>query len=127
MPIDINKVFLVGIVDGDPRVVMGRTKKIAILKVRTWDRDDETGKNRYETHTVVLVPPRMIAMVEKSVKGGAAVLVEGRLEARPDHKLGWVTEVQVKRTGMGHFAVLRAAGILTSQRRIDYVRDEYPA
>jgi single-strand DNA-binding protein len=83
----VNKVILVGNVGRDPEIrsTSGGTR-IANLSLATsenWrDRSSGERKERTEWHRVVIFNERLVEVVEKYVKKGAKLYIEGALQTR---------------------------------------------
>lgn len=100
----VNKVILVGHLGKDPRIQSfangGRVANLSIATSETW-RDKATGdrKERTEWHRVAVLPENLVGVVEKYLRKGSKVYVEGQLETREYEKDGrkaWTTEVVVR-------------------------------
>ncbi len=83
----VNKVILVGNVGRDPEIrsTQDGTKvaNLSLATSETW-RDKNTGerKERTEWHRVVIFNERLADVVEKYVKKGAKLYIEGALQTR---------------------------------------------
>jgi single-strand DNA-binding protein len=83
----VNKVILVGNVGRDPEIrsTQDGTKvaNLSLATSETW-RDKNSGerKERTEWHRVVIFNERLVDVVEKYVKKGAKLFIEGALQTR---------------------------------------------
>jgi single-strand DNA-binding protein len=83
----VNKVILVGNLGRDPEIRSfqngGRVANISIATSESW-KDKATGerKERTEWHRVAIFNDRLVDVVEKYLKKGAKVYIEGQLETR---------------------------------------------
>ncbi len=83
----VNKVILVGYVGRDPEIrsTQDGTKvaNLSLATSETW-RDKNSGerKERTEWHRVVIFNERLVDVVEKYVKKGAKLYIEGALQTR---------------------------------------------
>jgi single-strand DNA-binding protein len=83
----VNKVILVGNLGRDPEIRSfqngGRVANISIATSENW-KDKATGerKERTEWHRVAIFNDRLVEVVEKYLKKGAKVYIEGQLETR---------------------------------------------
>ena len=100
----LNKVMLIGNLGADPEIRSTNDgKKIATLRIATSDRwkDKLTGERqeRTEWHRVVVFSPALSEIVEKYVKKGMRVYVEGQLQTRKwtdqENKERFTTEVVI--------------------------------
>lgn len=83
----MNKAQLIGHVGKDPEIrTMQGGGKVASFSVATSEacKDKKTGERREKTewHRVVIYGPGLIGVVEKYVKKGAKLYVEGQLSTR---------------------------------------------
>ena len=83
----VNKVILVGNLGRDPEIRFTQSgQKIANMSVATSEqwRDKQTGERREKTewHRVVVFDERLADIVEKYVKKGSKVYLEGSLQTR---------------------------------------------
>ena len=83
----VNKVILVGNVGRDPEIrSMNSGDKVCNLSLATSERwrDKNSGdmNERTEWHRVVIFDQRLIDVVEKYVKKGAKLYIEGQLQTR---------------------------------------------
>ena len=83
----VNKVILVGNLGRDPEIRSfqngGRVANLSVATSESW-RDKATGerKERTEWHRVAIFNDRLVEVVEKYLKKGAKVYLEGQLETR---------------------------------------------
>ncbi len=83
----VNKVILVGNLGRDPEIRSfqngGRVANLSVATSENW-RDKATGerKERTEWHRVAIFNDRLVEVVEKYLKKGAKVYIEGQLETR---------------------------------------------
>lgn len=87
MAVSLNRVTLIGNVGRDPEVKSTQSgMKIANLAVATsesWmDRESNERKERTEWHKVVVFNEALIGIVERHIKKGSKVYVEGQLATR---------------------------------------------
>ena len=83
----VNKVILVGNLGRDPEIrSTGDGTKVASLSVatsETWkDRNSGERKEKTEWHRVVIFNDRLVEVVERFLKKGSKVYVEGALQTR---------------------------------------------
>jgi single-strand DNA-binding protein len=83
----VNKVILVGNLGRDPEIRSfqngGRVANLSLATSESW-RDKATGerKEKTEWHRVAIFNDRLVEVVEKYLKKGAKVYIEGQLETR---------------------------------------------
>ena len=83
----VNKVILVGNLGRDPEIRSfqngGRVANLSLATSENW-RDKATGerKERTEWHRVAIFNDRLVEVVEKYLKKGSKVYLEGQLETR---------------------------------------------
>jgi single-strand DNA-binding protein len=83
----VNKVILVGNLGRDPEIRSfqngGRVANLSVATSENW-RDKATGerKEKTEWHRVAIFNDRLVEVVEKYLKKGAKVYIEGQLETR---------------------------------------------
>jgi len=83
----VNKVILVGNLGRDPEIRSfqngGRVANLSVATSENW-RDKASGerKERTEWHRVAIFNDRLVEVVEKYLKKGAKVYIEGQLETR---------------------------------------------
>lgn len=99
----VNKVILVGNVGVEPEIRNmqsgDRVANISLATSETWK--DKSGERQEKTqwHKVVIFNQNIVGVVEKYVKKGAKLYIEGQLETRKWEKDGvpqYTTEVVVK-------------------------------
>lgn len=83
----VNKVILVGNIGRDPDIrTMQNGNRVANLSLATserWrDRSSGEQRERTEWHRVVVFDERLIDVIEKYVKKGSKLFVEGQLQTR---------------------------------------------
>jgi single-strand DNA-binding protein len=83
----INKVILVGNLGRDPEIRSTndgmRIANLALATSETWrDRNSGERKERTEWHRVVIFNERLVEIVEKYVKKGSKLYIEGALQTR---------------------------------------------
>jgi len=115
----LNKVQLIGHLGRDPEIRnFGNGGRVANLRVATteyWkDRNNGERKERTEWHSVVVSSDPVIKFLEKYVKKGHRIYIEGKLETRsydskknPGEKV-YVTEVTIRPYG-GELKLLEKA------------------
>lgn len=83
----VNKVILIGNLGRDPEIRSmqdgGRVANLSLATSESW-RDKSSGERREKTewHRVVIFNDRLVDVVEKYLKKGAKVYVEGQLQTR---------------------------------------------
>jgi len=83
----VNKVILVGNLGRDPEIRSfqngGRVANLSVATSESW-RDKATGerKEKTEWHRVAIFNDRLVEVVEKYLKKGSKVYLEGQLETR---------------------------------------------
>lgn len=114
----VNKVILVGNLGADPEVrSMQNGSKVANLRIATsesWkDKSSGERKERTEWHTVVIWNDGLVGVVERFLKKGSKVYIEGQLQTRKwQDQSGadrYSTEVVLQGYG-GTLAMLDGAG-----------------
>ena len=83
----INKVILVGNLGRDPKIRSTndgmRIANLALATSETWrDRNSGERKERTEWHRVVIFNERLVEVVEKYVRKGSKLYIEGALQTR---------------------------------------------
>lgn len=100
----VNKVLIIGRMGRDPEVRSfqngGRVANLSVATSETW-RDKQSGerKERTEWHRVTVHNENLIGVVERFVKKGALVCIEGQLETRKYEKDGretYTTEIVLR-------------------------------
>jgi len=102
----VNKVILVGNVGRDPEIRFtqsgGKIANLSIATSETW-KDKQTGerKEKTEWHRVVVFDERLADIVEKYIKKGSKLYLEGSLQTRKwtgnDGVEKYTTEVVLQR------------------------------
>ena len=83
----VNKVILVGNLGRDPEIRNmqdgGRVANLSVATSETW-RDKASGerKEKTEWHRVVVFNDRLVDVIEKYLKKGSKIYVEGQLQTR---------------------------------------------
>jgi single-strand DNA-binding protein len=83
----VNKVILIGNLGRDPEIRSmqsgGKVAQLSVATSETW-RDKNSGERqeRTEWHRVVIFDERLVEVVEKYLKKGQKVYVEGQLQTR---------------------------------------------
>mgnify|MGYP001143261087 CR=1 FL=1 len=83
----VNKVILIGNLGRDPEIRSfqngGRVANLSIATSETW-RDKASGerKEKTEWHRVVVYNDKLVDVIERYLKKGAKVYIEGQLETR---------------------------------------------
>ncbi len=97
----VNKVILVGNLGRDPEVRTmqngGRVANLSVATSESWN-DKATGERREKTewHRVVIFSDGLVGVVERYLKKGSKVYIEGRVETRKYEKDGrdvYTTEI----------------------------------
>jgi single-strand DNA-binding protein len=83
----LNKVMLIGNLGADPEIRTfnngGKVANLRIATSETW-KDRQTGerKEKTEWHTVAIFTEGLVSVVERYLKKGSKVFVEGKLQTR---------------------------------------------
>ncbi|MFC0201860.1 single-stranded DNA-binding protein [Paracoccus rhizosphaerae] len=83
----VNKVILIGNLGRDPEIRSfqngGKVANLRIATSETW-KDRNTGERREKTewHTVAIMSEGLVGVVERFLKKGSKVYIEGQLETR---------------------------------------------
>ena len=114
----INKVILVGNVGNDPEIRSfnngGRVANLSIATSESW-RDKQSGEKREKTewHRVAIFQEGLVGVVERYVKKGTKLYIEGKLQARKwqdrDGNDKYTTEIVLQGYG-GNLTLLDSAG-----------------
>ncbi len=114
----VNKVILVGNLGRDPEIRAfqngGRVASFSIATSENW-KDKSTGekKERTEWHRISVLNDKLVEVVERYVKKGSKLYIEGQLETRKwtdkDGQEKYTTEV-VLRPFRGELTMLDAKG-----------------
>ncbi len=100
----VNKVILIGNLGRDPEIRSfsngGRVANFSIATSESW-KDKATGerKERTEWHRISVLNEALVGVVERYVKKGSKVYIEGQLETRKYEKDGretYTTEVVLR-------------------------------
>lgn len=83
----VNKVILVGNLGRDPEIRSfqngGRVANLSVATSENWkDKNSGERKERTEWHRVVVLNDALVGVVERYLKKGAKIYVEGQLETR---------------------------------------------
>jgi single-strand DNA-binding protein len=114
----VNKVILIGNLGRDPEIRSfqngGRVASFSIATSENW-KDKSTGekKERTEWHRISVLNDKLVEVVERYVKKGSKLYIEGQLETRKwtdkDGQEKYTTEV-VLRPFRGEITMLDSAG-----------------
>jgi single-strand DNA-binding protein len=128
----VNKVILVGNLGKDPEIRSfqngGRVASFSIATSESW-KDKATGekKERTEWHRISVLNENLVGVVEKYIKKGSKVYIEGQLETRKwtdkDGQEKYTTEV-VLRPFRGEITMLDSKGGSGAGAANDYGSDE---
>jgi single-strand DNA-binding protein len=93
----VNKVILVGNVGKAPEIrTAGDGKRIAVFPVATSDKwkDRSAGgfKEKTEWHRIVVLSDGLVSIIEKYLKKGSRIYIEGMLQTRK-----WVDKTSIER------------------------------
>ncbi|HYD17375.1 MAG TPA: single-stranded DNA-binding protein [Patescibacteria group bacterium] len=114
----VNKVILVGNLGKDPEIRSfangGRVASFSIATSESWkDKASGEKKERTEWHRISVLNDNLVGIVEKYIKKGAKVYIEGQLETRKwtdkDGQEKYTTEV-VLRPFRGEITMLDSKG-----------------
>ena len=82
----INKVILLGNVGADPEIRSlpngGRVANFSLATSETWKGEDGVRKDRTEWHRVVVFQDAIVGVIEKYVKKGSKLYIEGSVRTR---------------------------------------------
>src|ERR1700744_4034540 len=83
----VNKVILVGNLGKDPEIRTfqngGRVASFSIATSESWkDKSNGEKKDRTEWHRISILNENLVGVVERFLKKGAKVYIEGQLETR---------------------------------------------
>ena len=123
----VNKVILVGNLGKDPEIRTfpngGRVANFSIATSESWkDKTSGERKERTEWHRISVLNDALVGVVEKYVKKGSKLYIEGQLETRKYEKDGremYTTEV-VLRPYRGELTMLDSKGGGGSSAANDY-------
>lgn len=112
----VNKVFLIGRLGRDPEVKSfqngGRIANFSIATSESWkDRQSGERKERTEWHNISVKSDGLVGVVERFLKKGSNVFIEGKLQTRKWEKDGrdhYTTEVVLAQGG--HLVMLGDPG-----------------
>ena len=101
MAYSINKVTLLGNVGKDPEIKTfqngGRVAQFSLATSESWkDKTSGEKKTATEWHNIVVKNEALVGIVEKYVKKGAKIHLEGKIETRKYQKDGsdrYITEI----------------------------------
>lgn len=114
----VNKVILIGNLGRDPEIRSfqngGRVASFSIATSENWkDKSSGEKKERTEWHRVSVLNDKLVEIVERYVKKGSKLYIEGQLETRKwtdkDGQEKYTTEV-VLRPFRGEITMLDSAG-----------------
>lgn len=114
----VNKVILIGNLGRDPEIRSfqngGRVASFSIATSETWkDRTSGERKEKTEWHRISVLNEKLVEVVERYVKKGSKLYIEGQLETRKytdkDGQERYTTEV-VLRPFRGELTMLDSAG-----------------
>lgn len=81
----VNKVNLIGNVGQDPKIVNfdngGKVANLSLATTESWNNKDGEPQDKTEWHNVV-ISGKVADVVEKYVKKGSKIYIEGRIETR---------------------------------------------
>lgn len=127
----VNKVIIVGNLGKDPEIRSlpsgGRIANLSVATSESW-KDKTTGDRKENTqwHRVVIFNDALVGVVERFVKKGSKLYLEGQLETRKwageDGKDNYSTEV-VLRPYRGDIVLLDSKGGDQTQATNDYAND----
>ena len=128
----VNKVILVGNLGKDPEIRSfangGRVASFSVATSESW-KDKQSGekKERTEWHRISVLNENLVGIVEKYIKKGSKVYIEGQLETRKwtdkDGAEKYTTEV-VLRPFRGEITMLDSKGSGGSAANSDVGGDE---
>lgn len=82
----LNKVMLIGNLGADPEIRSfqngGKVANMRIATSETWKDRDGNKQERTEWHTVAVFNEGLVGIVERYIKKGSKVFVEGQLQTR---------------------------------------------
>ncbi len=128
----VNKVILVGNLGKDPEIRSfangGRVASFSVATSESW-KDKQSGekKERTEWHRISVLNENLVGIVEKYIKKGSKVYIEGQLETRKwtdkDGQEKYTTEV-VLRPFRGEITMLDSKGGGDRAANSDFGSDE---
>ncbi|MCL2474293.1 MAG: single-stranded DNA-binding protein [Alphaproteobacteria bacterium] len=100
----VNKVILIGNLGKDPEIRTfqsgGRVASFSIATSESWkDKNSGERKEKTEWHRISVLDDKLVEIVEKYVKKGSKLYIEGQLETREYEKDGqkrYMTEVALR-------------------------------
>lgn len=128
----INKVIIIGNVGKDPEIRSfpngGRAANFSVATSESWkDKSSGERKERTEWHRISVMNDALVNVVEKYVRKGSKLYIEGRLETRKYEKNGqdvYTTEIVLRPYG-GEISLLDSKGGDTQQQNnIDHEDSE---
>jgi single-strand DNA-binding protein len=113
----VNKVIIVGNVGKDPEIRSfpngGRVASFSVATSEGWkDKNSGERKERTEWHRVSVMNDALVGIIERYVKKGSKLYIEGKLETRKYQKNGqdaYTTEVVIRPYG-GEITLLDGFG-----------------
>ena len=124
----LNKVNLIGALGADPEIRSfasgGKVANLRLATSETW-KDKSTGerKEKTEWHSVAIFSEGLVGVVERYLKKGSKVFVEGKLQTRKwQDQSGndrYTTEVVIQGMG-GSLIMLDSAGGERGERKQSY-------
>jgi len=114
----INKVSLLGNVGADPEIKsLSGDQRVARMRIATSEswKDKATGEKREKTewHTVSVFNQGLVGVIERYIKKGSMLFIEGKLETREwqdqEGKKRYSTEIVLRNYG-GEIQILNRAG-----------------
>lgn len=124
----LNKAMLIGNLGADPEIRSfqngGKVANLRIATTETWkDRNTGERQERTDWHTVAVFSEGLVGVVERFVRKGSKVYVEGQLQTRKwQDQQGndrYSTEVVIRGMG-GTLTMLDGAGGGTGERKQSY-------
>ena len=103
----LNRATLIGRVGRDPEIVEftggNRVAKFSLATTDTW-KDSRSGERREKTewHRIVVFNENLIGVIERSVKKGSPLFLEGQIETRSWNDKGqekYITEIVLPKFG----------------------------
>lgn len=130
----VNKVILLGNLGADPEVREfpsgGKYCRLTIATGERW-KDRSTGESREKTewHNVTIYAEPLVRVVEKYLRKGEKVYIEGRLETRKwqdgEGRDRYATEVVLRGFG-GQLCLLGSRGDVPPSEGVGYRQSELP-
>ncbi|MDT8280322.1 MAG: single-stranded DNA-binding protein, partial [Erythrobacter sp.] len=122
----LNKVMLIGNLGADPEIRSfqngGKVANLRIATSETW-KDRQTGerKEKTEWHTVAIFSEGLVGVVERYLKKGSKVFVEGKLQTRK-----WQDQSGADRYST-EIVIQGLGGTLTMLEAMRILSETYPA